>query len=139
MADVNIVELGSTVVTDTTVSEVINVIGLTHFILNPRVHRLFGRIATAGGSVIAFDQLDIQVMVSKGGTWKTIISDFTAGAGGFKLFNVPSSLQTLAHGADGLFILNTSGAHAIRFRSAQAGVTASPVTRTLEVAVQRLY
>lgn len=133
MADIELLELENTTITDTTSSESINVINSDNVILEGKIGQCAVGVGLSGGSVIAFDQFDIQGLFTTGGTWVTLRSAFVANASDEFIPIVTAILNTLAHGANAAFIVNTKGLFAIRFRSAQAGVTASPVTRLIEI------
>lgn len=124
--------------TDTTQDEALNVIGLNHYLLKNRIGKVTMRIATSGGSVIAFDQFAVQMMFVEGGAWETVAIAFGAPAtdvNGVVVFT-PDNLEGLAHGASGVLIIDASAVWAVRFQSAQAGVTAAAVTRTIHVGVR---
>lgn len=138
MADINLLEQRSAIITDTTVDEAINVVNSAHLLLKHRVSRLGIRVGLAGGSIIAFDQLDIQGLFDPNGTWHTLAAAFGVAENGFTVFT-PDVLETLAHGANGVVVVDASSLWAARVRTAQAGVTASPVTRTLDVGASIIF
>lgn len=89
------------------------------------------QVASAGGSVIAFDQFELQIQAADGATWETYLSDWSSLIADTLIWK-SGTLNTLAHGTDLSAIVRILGpVHAIRFMSAQAGVTASAVTVTI--------
>ncbi len=138
MADVNLLSQRSAIEIDATDDVTLNVINSAHFLLKHRVGRVAARIATSGGEVIAFDEFEIQVLFVVGGTWHTLAAAFGTPASdenGFVLHS-PDDLKALAHGANGVVIVDASGLWAIRYLSAQAAATDPDVTRTLEVGAE---
>lgn len=84
-------------------------------------------LSSSGGSVIALDQFQLQVKVHKDAAWEIYISDWSSLVADTILWK-SGTLNTLAHaGADSARVY-LGPVHAIRFQSAQAGVTASAVT-----------
>lgn len=141
MADYNLLEKRSTNVSDTTDSEVINVINNDSFLCKHRVGQVWVNVDLSGGSVIAFDQFDIQGLFTVNGTWITLAAAFGTPATHENAFILlsPDALDALAHGASGIVMFDASGLWAFRLRSAQAGVTAAAVTRAIEVGGQPLF
>lgn len=125
------------VISDTTVDEALNVIGGEQFILGGDVDQVAMCIATSGGTAIALDQFVIEGQVTGGGAWTLLKDTFTAGAVDAFMVLVTVKLDTLAHGTSGFAYIHTGGLWAIRFKSAQAGVTAVAVTRTLEIGTEK--
>ena len=91
-------------------------------------------IGTAGGSVIAFDQFELQARIKQGvGVWHTLVDAWLGGnLSEVLLFNT-ADLKTMAHGATEAAILAVGGWEEVRALSAQAGVTGVAVTRTLKM------
>lgn len=139
MPDINLAESRRTHIdSDTTDDEVLNVIGLNHYLLKNRIGKVTVRIATSGGSVIAFDQFVVSMMFVEDGAWEEVAIAFGTPAShvnGVVIFT-PDDLASLAHGASGVLIIDASAVWAVRFLSAQAGVTAAVVTRTIHVGVR---
>ncbi len=88
-------------------------------------------LSSAGGSVIALDKFACQVQSAIGGAWETYIDDWSSVVANILLWK-SGTLNTLAHaGADSARVY-LGPVYAVRFQSAQAGVTASAVTITLK-------
>lgn len=94
------------------------------------------KIGLSGGSVIAIDQFELQGRVVEGsGTWMTFASTWgTANENRVKL-NSPTDLAATPHGSANAraALVDFSGWAEVRAQAAQAAVTASAVTRTLEI------
>ncbi len=118
--------------TDTTDDEALVTIVDSLSIINwKRAHISIG---ISGGSVIAFDQFVLAGRIKRGtGDWLSIQAAWgTTQEGGLILLS-PVVLETLAHGASSFTIVDIEGFEEIRTQSAQAGVTAAAVTRTLAI------
>ncbi len=119
---------------DTDDSEVLNQIGDSLQSVGKR--RALLTIGTSGGSVIAFDQFTIEGRIEAGsGDWITIQAAWGTGEEDNILLLSPVVLETLAHGASSWALLDIGGFAELRCQAAQAGVTASAVTRTLKIRI----
>ncbi len=120
--------------TDTTDSETINTVVGSFNVLGKK--RVLIDIGISGGSVIAFDAFALQGRVRLGtGSWLSIQAAWgTTEEGGLVLLS-PVALESLAHGASSFAVVDIEGFEEIRVQSAQAGVTASAVTRTLSFTI----
>ncbi len=139
MPELNTFEDRERIIEDQTVDTNLNLIGDTEFALHHRVSHVVMCIATSGGSVVNFGEFVIEgKMVQDGGSWVRMQDTFTANSTNAFLNLVTVKLDKMAHGTSGLAIITTAGLYGIRFLSAQAMVTASPVTRRLEIGGQPL-
>jgi len=96
-----------------------------------RVHIAIG---ISGGSVIAFDQFVLSGRIKRGtGSWLSLQSAWGTTEEDAFLLKSPGALESLAHDASSYAVVDIWGFEEIRVQSAQAGVTASAVTRTLAI------
>lgn len=127
-------EENSVTFSDTTDDEVLNTIGGSFNVLGKK--RVLISIGISGGSVIAFDQFALQGRVELGvGSWLAIQAAWGTTEEDAKLVLSPVVLETLAHGASSFALVHIEGFEEIRCQSAQAGVTASAVTRALTIRI----
>lgn len=97
---------------------------------NGRFSEACFRVDSTGGSVIALDAFELQIQSDAGSGWETFISAWTADI----VEQMPwqsGNLALLAHGGEDSAWVKLPPCHAIRFLSAQAGITASAVTVTV--------
>lgn len=90
-------------------------------------------LASAGGSAVALDQFVLQIQAHPDAAFVTCVSNW-ATTNTMYLFG-SATLNTLAHGSAAFAFVRTGPIWAARFQSAQAGVTASPVTVTVRGAM----
>ncbi len=125
-------EENSVTFSDTTDSEVLNTIGGSFKTLGKK--RVLISIGLSGGSAIAFDAFALQGRVEVGvGSWLSLQAAWGTGEEDAKLILSPVVLETLAHDASSFAVVDIEGFEEIRCQSAQAGVTASAVTRALTI------
>lgn len=125
-------ETGLFETSDTTQNEVLNQIGDS--VKTIRKRRALLTIGIAGGSVIALDQFTLEGRIEVGsGDWLTLQAAWGTGAEDSVLLQSPTDLENLAHGDTEWALLDIGGFAEIRCQSAQAGVTAVAVTRTLKI------
>lgn len=114
--------------------EVLNTVGGSFNTLGKkRVHIAIG---LSGGSAIAFDQFALQGRIELGvGSWLSLQSAWGTTEEDAKLILSPVALESLAHAASSFAVVDIEGFEEIRCQSAQAGVTASDVTRALTMRI----
>lgn len=90
-------------------------------------------IGTSGGSDIDFDQFEVHARIKQGtGKWHVLVDAWQGGNLSEVLLFSTADLKVLARGETEAAILAVGGWEEVRALSAQAGVTASPVTRNLK-------
>lgn len=99
--------------------------------LNGKYKEISLTVQSLGGSVIALDQFVLQVKASPSGAWETLISDWSAVVADLLVWKT-GTLNLLAHGSKDSARVKIGPVHAIRFQSAQVGVTAEAVTVTVD-------
>lgn len=124
---------GNLSITDTTDDEVLNDIGSDT--IDCRAYgKMTVQVGLSGGSVIAFDQFEFVGETNNSGVFSQLVTVWTTPVGPFEYGD---DLKTLPHGSTRFAVIDLSAIDEIKFRSAQAGVTASVVTRLLNMFFER--
>lgn len=130
MAFTRLESQGQLTITDTTTDVTLTDIGATASVQVRGLKRLLVSFGLSGGSVIAVDQFAILGSVDQGVSFQILRSVFTSLTG---ILLEGDDLASTAHGATDIAIIDVEGLDEIKFQSAQAGVTAVAVTRTLNL------
>lgn len=123
-----------TIITDTTLNTVLNIIGDTHFILAGSVKRINFLIGITGGSSVDLSGFTVEAQLVKDGRWIEMENTWgaTTDEDNF-LLHSEDDLEALVHDTHGVAMLDVLGIWAIRFKSKMASLPGEAVTRTLEV------